>query len=99
LPAPRILVIDDDSLRSNVIELFYAGSSSRSRACAGQFATLDAVVDFYDAGGGTPAPGTTKDPRLAPLGSSAQEKSDRVAFLRSLSGEPIPERLLCDDGN
>jgi cytochrome c peroxidase len=63
---------------------------------AGQLATLDDVVDFYDAGGGTPAPGTSKDPILAPLGLSTSEKADLVAFLRSLSGQPIPARLLCD---
>jgi cytochrome c peroxidase len=61
---------------------------------AGQLATLQDVVDFYDAGGGTPASGT-KDPRLAPLGLSPTEKADLVAFLYSLTGEPVPERLLC----
>jgi cytochrome c peroxidase len=43
---------------------------------AGHLPTLEAVVDFYDAGGGTAAPGTSKDPRLAPLGLSAQDKTD-----------------------
>jgi len=62
---------------------------------AGQLATLADVVDFYNGGGGTPVSGS-KDPRLVPLGLSAEEKADLIAFLNSLSGEPIPERLLCD---
>lgn len=50
----------------------------------GTFATLEEVVDFYDAaGGGDPL----KDPRLQPLGLVPSEKADLVAFLESLSGE------------
>ncbi|MEM7120228.1 MAG: cytochrome c peroxidase [Pseudomonadota bacterium] len=49
---------------------------------AGVFDTLDAVVDFYDTGGGA-------DQRagLAPLGLSDAEKADLVAFLESLTGD------------
>lgn len=50
----------------------------------GVFATLDAVVDFYDAGGGDDP---LKDPRLQPLGLVPSEKADLIAFLESLSGE------------
>ncbi len=48
----------------------------------GMFATLDQVVDFYDRGGGT---GSV----LKPLSLSATEKKALVAFLESLSGDPV----------
>jgi cytochrome c peroxidase len=50
----------------------------------GTFATLQEVVDFYDAGGGDDP---LKDPRLKPLGLVPSEKADLLAFLESLSGE------------
>ena len=49
----------------------------------GVFYTLDEVVDFYDKGGGTLGP--NKSTRIRPLGLTAQEKKDPVAFLESLS--------------
>ncbi|MNK77246.1 Cytochrome c551 peroxidase precursor [compost metagenome] len=49
----------------------------------GSLATLEAVVDFYDRGGG-PAP--SLHPLIRPLGLSAQEKADLVAFLHALTG-------------
>lgn len=48
----------------------------------GVFATLAAVVDFYDQGGGAVE---GRSPLLKPLGLSAQEKADLVAFLEALS--------------
>ena len=51
---------------------------------SGVFDTLEAVVDFYDAGGGE---GPNKSPALAPLGLSAEEKADLLAFLATLSGD------------
>lgn len=49
----------------------------------GVFATLEAVVDFYDRGGGEGA-------ELKPLGLGTAEKTALVAFLRDgLSGEPV----------
>ncbi len=62
---------------------------------SGQIATLADVVDFYDRGGGEPAVGT-RDTRLRPLGLSDIEKADVVAFLESLSGEPVAAELLED---
>jgi cytochrome c peroxidase len=53
----------------------------------GLFATLDEVIDFYDAGGG-PAPG--KSPLLKPLGLTPRERQDLRAFLESLSSEAAP---------
>lgn len=51
---------------------------------SGVFATLAEVIDFYDRGGGT---ARNKAPVLKPLGLSADEKNDLVAFLRSLTGD------------
>jgi len=60
----------------------------------GQLADLPAVVAFYNAGGGEPVSGSTKDPLLTPLGLSDAEQADLVEFLKTLSGEPIPAALL-----
>jgi cytochrome c peroxidase len=53
----------------------------------GAFKTLEEVVDFYDKGGNA-------NPQLSslmkPLGFTAQEKTDLIAFLKALTGEPIP---------
>jgi cytochrome c peroxidase len=48
----------------------------------GVFKTLDEVVEFYDRGGG-------KGSGLKPLGLSAAEKQALVAFLETLSGDPV----------
>ena len=61
---------------------------------AGQLADLPAVVAFYNAGGGEPVSGSTKDPLLTPLGLSEAEQADLVEFLKTLSGEPVPGTLL-----
>lgn len=57
----------------------------------GSLPTLEAIVDFYDRGGGR---GTGKDPRLRPLGLRAQEKRELIAFLESLSGALPVEALV-----
>jgi cytochrome c peroxidase len=51
----------------------------------GSVATLRDVIDFYDAGGGAEEP---KTPLLRKLHLSKSEKSDLLAFLRSLTGTP-----------
>jgi cytochrome c peroxidase len=49
----------------------------------GSLQTLEEVVEFYDVGGGPDLCGSgNKDPRIVPLGLTAQEKADLVAFLR-----------------
>lgn len=48
----------------------------------GVFRTLDEVVDFYDRGGG-------KGSELKPLNLTAAERKALIAFLESLSGDPI----------
>lgn len=62
---------------------------------AGQLATLEDVVAYYDRGGDTPAAGT-KDPRIKPLGLSTRERADLTAFLRALTGDPVPAALVAD---
>lgn len=52
----------------------------------GTFRTLAEVVQFYNRGGGSDP---NKDPRLKPLRLSNREKTDLVAFLNALSGEPL----------
>jgi cytochrome c peroxidase len=49
----------------------------------GSSATLEDVVEFYDRGGGD---GPNKDKLIYKLNLSAQEKSDLVAFLNTLTG-------------
>ena len=52
----------------------------------GLFSTLDEVIDFYNAGGGSDP---LRSPLLEPLGLSDDEKRDLLAFLRALSGSEI----------
>jgi len=52
----------------------------------GAFVTIEEVIDFYNKGGGDVE---NKDPLLKPLHLTDQEKSDLIAFLDSLSGDPI----------
>lgn len=54
----------------------------------GVFFTLEEVVDFYNQGGDEDPFGTKTD-KIKPLGLSAQEKADLIAFLDSLSGKEI----------
>jgi len=53
----------------------------------GAFKTLEEVVEFFDVGGGA-------NPNLSslmkPLGLSAKEKKELIAFLHALTGEEIP---------
>lgn len=63
----------------------------------GHLATLREVVEFYNAGGGEA--GTyagTKDELMVPLNLSEQEIDDLVAFLETLTGDPIPAALQVD---
>lgn len=68
----------------------------------GTIGALEEVVEFYNRGGGK---GPGKDPLLAPLGLSEQEKQDLAAFLEALSGKEtevelpvLPEYQLRDLG-
>lgn len=59
---------------------------------AGQIATLEEVIAYYDMGASTPASGTL-DPLVVPLGLTEEEHSDLLAFLRALTSDPVPESL------
>ncbi|OGI18489.1 MAG: hypothetical protein A3B68_07020 [Candidatus Melainabacteria bacterium RIFCSPHIGHO2_02_FULL_34_12] len=50
---------------------------------SGEFDTLEAVIAYYNAGGGED---TYKDPLKKPLNLNQQEQKDLVAFLKSLTG-------------
>jgi len=58
----------------------------------GSIVTLEDVVRFYD-GGGVENP--LRDPLVRPLGLSDREKSQLVAFLRSLTGDNV-DSLVAD---
>lgn len=58
----------------------------------GSLSSLEEVVEFYDRGGDE-TEYDNKDPRLVPLNLSTQEREDLVAFLESLTGDPIPAPL------
>jgi cytochrome c peroxidase len=62
----------------------------------GGLATLRDVIDFYDEGGGASGYAGRKDPRIQPLGLTPAEEDDLVAFLETLSGDPIDPALLQD---
>jgi cytochrome c peroxidase len=62
---------------------------------AGQLATLEDVVDFYDRGGDTPTVGT-KDPLIRPLELSPPEKAQLVAFLKTLTASLSTPGLMED---
>lgn len=53
----------------------------------GVIATLEEVVEFYNAGGGNDS---NKDAALKPLGLTAEEKAALVAFLQGLSSDTSP---------
>lgn len=52
----------------------------------GSEATMEAVIDLYDRGG---IPNPHLDPLVLPLHLSRGEKADLVAFLKSLTGDPV----------
>ena len=60
----------------------------------GSLPTPAAVIDFHDVGGGTAGFEGTKE--ITPLGLSAQDRADLVAFLQTLTGDPIAENLRRD---
>ncbi len=52
----------------------------------GSLSTLEDVVDFYDQGG---IPNPLLDPLIRPLGLTAQERGDLVAFLHALTSPAV----------
>jgi cytochrome c peroxidase len=62
---------------------------------AGQLPTLDAVMAFYNAGGGNVG-GVTKAPEMRRLELTAQQRADLIAFMQTLTATTLPARLLAD---
>jgi cytochrome c peroxidase len=60
----------------------------------GQFATLAEVVRFYSTLEGSAPPGHHQEQVLQPLGLSAEEQADLVAFLGSLTDTAVDPALL-----
>jgi cytochrome c peroxidase len=56
----------------------------------GSIATLEAVIEHYDDGG---ADRPSRSELIKPLGLTAGEKSDLVAFLKTLTSNPIPTMM------
>jgi cytochrome c peroxidase len=54
------------------------------------------VVAFYNEGGDASGFAGTKDRRMRPLDLTPGEIDDLVAFLETLTGDPIPAALLED---
>jgi cytochrome c peroxidase len=63
---------------------------------SGQLATLADVIEFYSRGGDSTGFSGTKDPLMLVVDLTAEEKADLVAFLESLTGEPVPSELVAD---
>ena len=58
----------------------------------GSARTLEEAVQHYDIGGGQPGSYAGEiDPKMRPLRLTESEVSDLVAFLETLTGEPVPE--------
>jgi cytochrome c peroxidase len=57
----------------------------------GSEANLEAVIDLYDLGGRARRPSLAAE--IKPLGLSPQDKSDLVAFLRTLTSDDAPVEL------
>jgi cytochrome c peroxidase len=62
----------------------------------GALATLTDVVQFYERGGDNDGFQGTKDPLMGPISLSAAEEQDLVAFLGSLTGDPVAAALRMD---
>jgi cytochrome c peroxidase len=62
---------------------------------AGQLATLEAVVAFYNNGGGK-VPGVTKSDRMRRLDLSQGQQADLVEFMKALTDTAVPPERLAD---
>lgn len=62
----------------------------------GSLATLADVIEFYRRGGDAAGYTGTKDPLMQPVDISDDEAQDLLAYLRSLTGAPVPTDLTKD---
>ena len=58
----------------------------------GSLRSLEEVVDHYNQGGSSVAPGA-RSAQIRPLHLSPQEKGDLIEFLKTLTGKPLPAEL------
>ena len=63
---------------------------------AGQLATLEDVVHFYNVGGDASGYSGERDRAVTPLFLTPDEERQLVQFLASLTGDPVPCRRQCD---
>jgi cytochrome c peroxidase len=63
---------------------------------SGQAATLEEVIDFYDRGGDPEGTFQGGPKEIQPLHFSAEEKRQLKEFLKTLTGEPVPQTYLRD---
>jgi cytochrome c peroxidase len=63
---------------------------------SGQAATLEEVIEFYDRGGDPEGTFQGGPKEIRPLHLSAEEKRQLKEFLKTLAGEPVPQRYLQD---
>jgi cytochrome c peroxidase len=75
---------DDHSFRTPMLRDI---SRSAPYMHDGSLPDLPAVIAFYNAGG---ISNEGLDPRVKPLGLSAPEQADLVAFLQALTGSSVP---------
>jgi cytochrome c peroxidase len=59
----------------------------------GSLRTLEEVVEHYNQGGSSSAPGS-RSSRIKPLLLTAQEKADLIAFMEALTGAPQPVEVI-----
>jgi cytochrome c peroxidase len=60
----------------------------------GAYQTLEEVVWNYDQGWSSAAvEPSAKSLKIAPLGLSADDRADLVAFLETLTGAPLPDEV------
>jgi cytochrome c peroxidase len=62
----------------------------------GQAATLDDVINFYDRGGDPDGTFLGGPKQIQPLHLSNEEKQQLKEFLKTLTGDPVPEQFLRD---
>jgi cytochrome c peroxidase len=62
----------------------------------GALTTLKEVIEFYNQGGATSGYAGVRDELVQPLNLTEAEMDDLVAFLESLTGDPVPAELLVD---
>jgi hypothetical protein len=54
------------------------------------------VIEFYDRGGDAEGTFLGGPKEIRPLHLSAQEKTQLIEFLKTLTGEPVPAQFLLD---